>query len=235
MKLRLDRILTSQGLCSRSEGTHLIKKGKVLFNGELIKSPKEKKETEGLVITFEGEEHLYTEHVYLVLNKPAGYECSDKPTDHPPVNELLTQLHRNRSIMSAGRLDLDTTGLLLFSDDGSFIHRIAAPKKHLTKTYRAQLVSPLTEKAAQQLLKGVRIDNDHRPAVALQVDGIDTTEVLLTIDEGRYHQVKRMFVAVGNKVLNLHRSKIGELQLPSDLEEGSWRNLSEEETNALFL
>lgn len=229
MLLRLDRILTSQGLCSRKEATIAIKKGRVLFNGEVLKTPNSKIGAEGLVITFEGEEYRYAEHIYLMLNKPPGYECSDAPKVHPPVKELLSDIQRNRAVMSAGRLDVGTTGLLLFSDDGTFIHRIAAPKKHLPKRYHARLAAPLDEAAASKLLKGVRLEDDIRPALALELEGVGSNEVCITIDEGRYHQVKRMFVAVGNEVVGLHRQRVGALDLPTDLPEGQWRYLDDPE------
>ncbi len=225
MKLRLDRILTSQGLCSRKEAGIAIKKGKVLFNGRVLKSPKDKISTESLIITFDNTSYTYTEHIYIMLNKPAGYECSDAPVVHPSVKDLLTPIHRHRNIMSAGRLDVDTTGLLLFSDDGQFIHNIASPKKHLSKVYQAILDKPLNHQDANRLLKGVRLENDAKLAIALDVQGIDTNTVLITIDEGRYHQVKRMFLAVGNSVIKLHRQQIGDLVLPQELPLGSWMDL----------
>jgi 16S rRNA pseudouridine516 synthase len=233
MKLRLDRILTSQGLASRSEGARLIKKGRVAVNGEVLKSPKEKVETEGLVITLDEVDYPYTEFVYIMLHKPEGYECSDNPKDHTPVKELLSWEHRNREVISAGRLDQDTTGLLLFSDDGKFIHHIASPKHHLPKVYEVQLRDTLTQQGADALLKGVLLDDDPKPATALAVTGVDTTAATLTIDEGRYHQVKRMFAAIGNEVLALHRSSTGELKLSLDLPKGEWRLLNQDDLKLL--
>ena len=131
--------------------------------------------------------------------------------------------------MNAGRLDVDTTGLILFADDGNFIHHIASPKHHLEKVYVAELEYELTEEGAQNLLKGVRLENDHRLATALEITGIASKTAVLTIDEGRYHQVKRMFAAIGNKVVSLHRKSIAGVNLPDDLAEGEWRYLTPEE------
>jgi 16S rRNA pseudouridine516 synthase len=167
---------------------------------------------------------LKTEKLYLKLNKPFGYECSHKPTSHESVFALFPPELIRKGLQCAGRLDHDTTGLLLLSNDGQFIHKIEHPKKGVAKTYVATLAEPLTEKMQKELLAGVQLRNERRPSVALELTLITANIAEITIKGGVYHQVKRMFAAVGNKVTALHRSKIGEHEL-GDLKEGEWDSL----------
>jgi 16S rRNA pseudouridine516 synthase len=161
---------------------------------------------------------------YIKLNKPFGYECSHAPTSHESVFSLFTPKLIKDGLQCAGRLDVDTTGLLLFSNDGEFIHKIEHPKKGFAKTYIATLAEPLTESMQEKLLAGVQLHGEKRLCTALELKLLMENMAEITIKGGVYHQVKRMFAAVGNKVVALHRSKIGDYRL-GELKEGEWEPL----------
>jgi 16S rRNA pseudouridine516 synthase len=165
-----------------------------------------------------------------MLHKPAGTECSQKPSTWPSIYTLLPGPLRQRpqkgavqGVQAVGRLDQDTTGLLLLTDDGKFIHRMSSPRHHVPKVYEVTLKHPLDEKQVQKLLAGVVLEDDPRPVAAAACEAIGEHEIRLTLTEGKYHQVKRMVAAVGNRVEALHRSQIGGLLLPADLTPGQWR------------
>ncbi|GHV13121.1 hypothetical protein AGMMS49938_07100 [Fibrobacterales bacterium] len=163
--------------------------------------------------------------VYIILNKPSGVECSHSPTSHESLFSLFPQELIKDGLQCAGRLDFDTTGLLLLSNDGEFIHRIEHPKKGFAKTYIATLAEPLTEEMQKKLLAGIELKGEKKSAVALSCKVIeDSMQVEIVIKSGMYHQVKRMFAAVGNRVVALHRSKIGEYEL-GELRVGEWKFL----------
>ncbi len=182
----------------------------------------------------QGVEWEYFEKAYVLLNKPAGTECSQKPSTYPSIYTLFPSPLRLRpqksavqGVQAVGRLDQDTTGLLLLSDDGQFIHQMSSPKKHSPKVYEVTAKHPLDDKQVQRLLAGVVLDDDPKPVRAAACEIVDpdgaSTHLRLTLTEGKYHQVKRMLAAVGNRVEGLHRSRIGALELPADLAPGQWR------------
>ena len=189
---------------------------------------------QGLRFRVQGVEWGYFERAYLMLHKPAGTECSQKPSTYPSIYSLLPSPLRQRpqksavqGVQAVGRLDQDTTGLLLLSDDGQFIHRMSSPRKHLPKVYEVIAKHPLDEKQVKKLLDGVVLDDDPKPVRAAACEIVDAEgaklHLRLTLTEGKYHQVKRMLAAVGNRVEGLHRSRIGDLALPDDLKPGQWR------------
>ncbi|HES75481.1 MAG TPA: pseudouridine synthase [bacterium] len=189
---------------------------------------------EGLHFRVQGEPWVCRLKAYIMLHKPAGTECSQKPSAHPSIYSLLPSPLRLRphkggvlGVQAVGRLDQDTTGLLLLSDDGQFIHRMSSPKKHVAKVYEVTTKHPLTEVQVQQLLAGVVLDDDPVPVKAAAAEWVSAHHLRLTLTEGKYHQVKRMLAAVSNRVECLHRSQIGALKLPEDLLPGQWRYLSE--------
>jgi len=157
-----------------------------------------------------------------MLHKPAGYECSQKPKHHPSVLTLLPPPLRQRGLQPIGRLDEDTTGLLLLTDDGKLIHKLTSPKHHVPKVYEVTCKHPLAADAVPRLLAGVVLDDDPAPVAAAACEAVDETHLRLTLTEGKYHQVKRMVAAVGNRVEALHRSRFGPLALPADLAPGQW-------------
>lgn len=229
-KISLDRILQSQGFGSRKGCRELIEDGEVSVAGEVIDNWKTEFDPEGLVFSVFGEEWQYREHVYLVLNKPFDYECSRKPSSHPGVLTLLPENFEWRDVQPVGRLDYDTTGLLLLSDDGAFIHAQSSPKRHQPKTYVATTAEPVTEQLVAALLAGVKLIDEPAPLAALACRKLDDTRIEIVLDQGKYHQVKRMLAAAGNHCAALERTAIGGLELASlDLAEGEWRYLSDAE------
>lgn len=223
--LSLDKILQSQGFGTRAYCSALIEAGDVLVNGELCDNPNQTFIPDGLELTIEGEPHRYRAHVYLMLNKPAGYECSQKPTHHKTVLSLLPAYLRernNQSVQPVGRLDVDTTGLLLLSDDGQFIHKNTSPKKQVDKIYHATCKHPITDDFLQSLKDGVLLHDEQQTIKAKDARALDEHTLELTIMEGKYHQVKRMIAAASNRCEALHRVAIGEFVLPADLPVGEW-------------
>ncbi len=230
---RLEDILFSQGFGTRRVCAGLIQQGHVSVHGEVVDDAGALFEAEGLSFAVQGVAWPYQAQAYLMLHKPAGTECSQKPSAWPSIYTLLPAPLRQRpqkgavqGVQAVGRLDQDTTGLLLLTDDGAFIHRMSSPKKHVPKVYEVTAKHTVTEAMVAQLLAGVVLDDDPRPvrAAACAVTGEHTLS--LTLTEGKYHQVKRMVAAVGNRVEGLHRSRIGGLALPADLAPGQWRWLT---------
>ena len=236
MKQKLSQILFSQGFGTRRLCAGLVWHGEVTVNGEVVEEPDTPFETEGLRFTVNGQEWPVVDKALILLNKPAGYECSQKPKHHPSVLSLLPAPLRERGVQPIGRLDEDTTGLLLLTDDGTLIHKLTSPKHHVPKVYEARCKHPLTAAMVEQLLAGVELKEPEdklrpppkfqRPPEITQAEGaeiVDATLLRLTLVEGKYHQVKRMVAAIGNRVEALHRPSFGALALPADLKPGEWR------------
>ncbi|MRV71387.1 pseudouridine synthase [Duganella sp. FT92W] len=229
-KLSLDRILQSQGFGTRKYCRALIEDGEVSIAGEVHDNYKETLETDGLVLSVFDEEWVVREHVYLALYKPANYECSRKPSHHPGVLTLLPEQFTWRDVQPVGRLDHDTTGLLLMSDDGPFIHAQSSPKRHVPKVYQATTAEPVTPELVAQLLSGVQLHDEPAPLAALVCEQKGEHLLEIVLEQGKYHQVKRMLAAAGNHCSALHRSAIGGLELASlGLQEGEWCYLNEEQ------
>ena len=220
--LTLEKILFSQGFGTRRYCSDLVYADLVKVNGVLADDPEEKISTENLQLEVDGEDWEYHEKAYIAFHKPVGYECSHKTSHHPSVYGLLPQPLIERGIQCVGRLDWDTTGLLLLSDDGQFIHKMTSPKKNIGKIYDITTAEPITQKQIDHLINGVILDDDPKPCFAKACTQKDDKVLAMTIVEGRYHQVKRMLAAVGNHVAGLHRSTIGAYALPNDLAEGQW-------------
>jgi 16S rRNA pseudouridine516 synthase len=222
-KMTLDRILQSQGFGTRKYCRQLIEDGEVAVGGETVTNYRASFETEGLVLSVFDEEWAYREHVYIALNKPPDIECSRKPSHHPGVLTLLPEQFTWREVQPVGRLDHDTTGLLLLSDDGAFIHAQSSPRRHVPKLYRATTDSPVTEALVNQLLSGVQLHDEPAPLAALSCRKVDEHEIEIVLEQGKYHQVKRMLAAAGNHCTALRRIAIGGLTLEDlGLEEGEW-------------
>jgi 16S rRNA pseudouridine516 synthase len=234
-KISLDRILQSQGFGSRKYCRALIEDGDVAINGEVQDNYKALIDTNGLVLTVFDEEWVYREHVYIALYKPAGYECSRKPSHHPGVLTLLPEQFTWREVQPVGRLDHDTTGLLLMSDDGAFIHAQSSPKRHVPKLYEAATAEPVTQALVEQLLAGVQLHDEPAPLAALTCVQTGEHQVEIVLEQGKYHQVKRMLAAAGNHCAKLHRPQIGGLTLASlGLNEGQWCYLGPEHIDKLI-
>ncbi len=221
--MQLQRILQSQGFGSRRLCRAIVYSGRVTVAGAPALDPSAEFPVGDLHFTVDGEEWRYAEHATLMLHKPAGYECSRAPQFHASVLELLPVPLRERGVQPVGRLDQDTTGLLLLTDDGALNHRLTSPKHHIHKTYRVGLKHPAEASICEQLLGGVQLNDEPAPSVALACELPDPLTLRMTIDEGKYHQVKRMIAAAGNRVESLHREAVGSLVLPADLAPGQWR------------
>jgi 16S rRNA pseudouridine516 synthase len=221
--ISLEKILFSQGFGTRRYCSDLVFAELVKVNGTLAQDPDERIATEGLVLNVDGQNWEYHEKAYIAFNKPANYECSHKTTHHPSVYSLLPPPFIERGLQCVGRLDFDTTGLLLISDDGQFIHKMTTPKKNIGKVYEITTPETITQTQIDHLLNGVALDDDPKPCFAAACRQLSENRLAMTIVEGRYHQVKRMMAAVGNHVTKLHRAQIGAYVMPTDLEEGQWR------------
>ena len=221
--MHLAQILFSQGFGTRRECNGLIAAGRVSVDGKIQDDPLHEFEPDGLVFRVSGVEWPYREHALIMLNKPAGYECSQKPRHHPSVYSLLPAPLRQRDVQAIGRLDEDTTGLLLMTDDGALIHRLTSPKKHVPKVYDIETIEPVTDAQIDELIRGVVLHDDPLPVRAAAAEKTGEHTLRLTLLEGKYHQVKRMLAATGNTVQKLHRSSYGVLTLPDDLAPGKWR------------
>lgn len=219
------RILQQQGFGTRAYCTALIETGEVPVNGEFCDDPDALFDTEHLSWVIDGTTWQYREYVYVLMNKPEGVECSQKPKHHKSVLTLLPSNLRERDVQCVGRLDVDTTGLLLLSDDGQFIHKNTSPKKNVDKIYHATCRHPISDEMIAALKEGVLLhdENEILKAAHAQVLSEKGDNVLeLTLREGKYHQVKRMVAAAGNRVDALHRVEVGEFVLPTDLKLGEW-------------
>ncbi len=221
--MKLSRILQSQGFGSRKGCVAQVRAGAVAVNGVVCDDPEAEFNTNGLQLTLDGATWTYREKAYVLMHKPAGYECSHHPSHHPSVFSLLPPPLLQRGVQCVGRLDQDTTGLLLFSDDGQFIHRMISPRKGIAKVYRATCADPVTDAMLDALRTGVVLNDEPAPIAALACERLDATTLRLTLAEGKYHQVKRMIAATGNHVETLHREAIGSHALPAGLAPGSWR------------
>ena len=225
-KLTLDRILQSQGFGSRKGCRTLVRDGEVSFGGEVATSFDTLLDPEGLEFTVHGDPWVYHEHLYFVLNKPPNYECSRKPSHHPGVLSLFPEQFTWRDTQPVGRLDHDTTGLLLLSDDGAFIHAHTSPKRQVPKTYLATVQDEVNDALVAQMLGGVQLDDEPAPLRAQVCRKVDAHRLEVVLEQGKYHQVKRMLVAAGNHCTSLQRTAIGGLTLASlDLAEGEWCHL----------
>ena len=239
--MQLQDILYSQGFGTRRVCAGLIQQGLVQVyesNGALAPVTVAQAATDfvanGLRFRVQGVDWPFHEKAYVMLNKPLATECSQKPSTYPSIYTLLPSPLRLRpqkgavqGVQAVGRLDQDTTGLLLLTDDGKFIHRMSSPKHHVPKVYDVTVKHPLDEVQVSKLMSGVVLDDDPKPVRAAACEVVASHHLRLTLTQGKYHQVKRMVAAVSNRVEGLHRSQIGGLRLPDDLAPGQWCWLSE--------
>jgi 16S rRNA pseudouridine516 synthase len=225
----LSQILFAEGFGARRDCDGLVLGGLVQVRGEVVDDLDAAFPRDGLELVIDGQPWIAHVKALVMLHKPAGYECSLKPGAWPGVHNLLPVPLRRRGLQPVGRLDQDTTGLLLLTDDGPLLHKLTSPKHHVPKVYEVACKHPLTPAMCEKLLSGVVLDDDPMPvkadaaqAVAPDEAGV-THRLRLTLLQGKYHQVKRMVAAVGNRVEALHRSHVGRLALPDDLAPGQWR------------
>ena len=238
--MHIEEILYTQGFGTRRVCAGLVQQGFVSVEGVAVDDPGQDFAPEGLRFTVQGADWVYHEKAYLMLHKPAGTECSQKPSTWPSIYTLLPSPLRMRpnkgavqGVQAIGRLDQDTTGLLLLTDDGQFIHRMGSPKRHVPKVYEVTTRHAIDAGQVTRLLAGVVLEDDPKPVRAAAAEAVAAHHLRLTLLEGKYHQVKRMVAAVGNRVEALHRSRIGGLSLPPDLAPGQWRWLSTQDLDLL--
>jgi 16S rRNA pseudouridine516 synthase len=226
--MRLDKFIAQQLGISRAIAGREIRASRITVDGEIVRNaafkllPEHEVEFDGNPLAQQNGPR------YFMLNKPQGYVCSTEDPDHPTVLYFLDEPVAHK-LHAAGRLDIDTTGLVLMTDDGQWSHRITSPRHHCEKTYRVALDVPVSPETAEQFANGIQLHNEKDLTKPATLEVITPTDVRLTISEGRYHQVKRMFAAVGNHVVGLHRERIGEIELDPDLAPGEYRPLTDEE------
>ena len=234
--LWLDKYLADAGVGTRSQVKQMIRKGQIAINGETVKKPDQKVDGEKDKIEVMGKEIRYQKYRYLLLHKPSGYVSATEDKKEQTVLSLLPEELR-KDLFPVGRLDKDTEGLLLLTNDGALAHRLLSPKKHVDKTYYARVQGRVTDEDQAAFLQGVDIgdEKDTMPAQLEILEAAEESRILLTIQEGRFHQVKRMFEARGKKVVYLKRISMGPLALEEGLKPGNYRELTEEEQEALGL
>lgn len=228
---RLDKVISNQIGYSRKEVKDLVKRKRITINGEVALKSDVKVDVSVDKILVDGKEISFKKFVYLMLNKPKGYVSATEDKNMPTVLELVPDEYLHRDLFPAGRLDRDTTGLMLITDDGEFAHNILSPKKHVKKTYNVTIDIPMTEDMVTGFKSGVNLIDGECKEAELTITGEYTGVVILT--EGRYHQIKRMFGCFGAKVVELERIGMGEFYLPDDLEIGSCREFTDEELNLI--
>ncbi len=232
---RLDKFLTSQNICTRKETAQLVKKGLVTVDGVCAKDPGQKLDPEQSRVTVEGKEIAYRRRLYLMMNKPRGVLSASQDKQRKTVLDLLPPELFRRGLFPAGRLDKDTTGLMLITDDGELAHRMLSPKSHVYKRYEARLSKRVSQEDIAAFEKGISQGGEaFAPARLWAEDTPNGPGAIVEIREGKFHQIKRMFEARDNRVLTLKRLKIGGLSLDDTLGEGEVRVLSEAEVKQIF-
>ena len=221
--MELERLLRSQGFGSRPECRALVYAGRVVVGGVVCDDPFADIDPDDFEFSVDGVPWRFRKFAYLLLNKPADFECSQKPKHHPSVYTLLPRPLVTRGVQAVGRLDEDTTGLLLLSDDGQFIHTYTSPKKKIGKVYDVTVKHPLDGAQIASLLAGVQLNDEPAPIAAAWCETLGECLLRMTVTEGKYHLVKRMVAAAGNRVVALKRVAIGGLALPAELPVGAWR------------
>jgi 16S rRNA pseudouridine516 synthase len=233
MPVRLDQFIATSSELSRKDAKRAIGRKRVAVDGKIATSPNVKIPDTSRV-TLDGEPLVLATELYLMLHKPAGYVSATRDAEHPTVLDLLpAELALRSGLHIAGRLDMDTTGLLLLSTDGQWSHRITSPRHDCRKVYRVRLDQPLDATAQQELEKGLMLDGEDKATLPARVRTLEDRLIELTIGEGRYHQVKRMMAAVGNHVTGLHRQQVGAITLDSGLEPGQFRALTRDEIDSV--
>lgn len=225
--MRLDKFLCDTAGLTRTEAKNAVKKGQIAVNGQVQKTADFKVKETTDTVTFQGKPLSYAAFHYYMLHKPAGVITATEDKKESTVMDILRE-EKVKNLFPVGRLDKDTEGLLLITDDGELAHNLLSPKKHVDKEYLVKVRDSISEDDCRKLSEGVDI-GDEKPTAPAKVERVAEKEILLTIREGRFHQVKRMLQAVGNEVLYLKRLSMGSLRLPKDLEKGAYRPLSEDE------
>lgn len=236
MNQRLDKLISSQGSFSRKEAQQMIKDGLVKVNGVSVRDRGAHVDPETAKVEVNGKPFILEKFVYLMLNKPKGVVSATNDRNVKTVVDLAPDELKGRSLFPAGRLDITTTGFVLLTDDGDFAHRILSPKNHIEKTYEARLAERVTDGQLKQVAEGIVLGDgtECMPAKLRVLEDSDTPLVEIKICEGKYHQIKRMFAAAGNGVIELKRTQMGSLPLDPALPEGECRKLTEDEVSLIY-
>lgn len=234
--MRLDRFLAECGVGTRTEVKKLIRSGAVAICGKPVTKPDVHLNVDSDIVTLSGKEVIYRRFIYLMLNKPQGYISATRDGKTPTVMELIPEEYLHFEPFPVGRLDIDTEGFLLLTNDGDLAHRLLAPKKHIPKTYVAQIEKPVTDTDILKFTGGLTLDDGYKtmPASLKRLSSKEPYFAEIVINEGKFHQVKRMFEAIDNKVLHLKRTKMNSLPLDESLPLGAVRELTEEEMQLLI-
>lgn len=238
--MRLDKFLANSGIGTRKEVKEILKKKKISVNDVLVKDGKIHIDEKNDIVKYENEIVSYKPFVYIMINKPAGVISATEDNHHKTVIDLLNNEYRTYDIFPVGRLDIDTEGLLLLTNDGVLSHNLLSPKKHVDKKYYVKIAKPLSENDVKTLENGIKLEENFvtkKANVEIISEDLESNsnQVYITICEGKFHQVKRMFKAVDNEVLYLKRIKMGNLLLDQNLKLGEYRELTKEELNELKL
>lgn len=231
---RLDKLIASQGNMTRKEVQKLIKSGMVEVNGELVTDCGLSVDSDTDRVKIDGNELFYKRSIYIMMNKPAGVLSASSDKKATTVIDLVPDKLRRRELFPAGRLDKDTTGFILITDDGALSHNILSPKNHVIKTYEALLNAEISERDISLFAEGIVLE-DGTECMPAQIKALGNCIVQIKICEGKFHQIKRMVAAVGKEVLQLKRVSIGGLELDTSLAEGECREITEDELNSLLM
>lgn len=234
--MRLDKVLSNMGYGTRTQIKKQMKKGIVTLNGEVVKKPGTLMNPDEDILTYFGEKVEYREFIYLVMNKPQGLISATFDNQHPTIIDVLQEEDRIFEPFPVGRLDIDTEGIIFITNDGKFSYKFTSPNKKIDKVYYVELAEDIDDSYHEEFEKGIYFkEEDYRTLPAkLEVFEDDSRKCYLTIQEGKYHQVKRMFIHMGNEVTFLKRVKIADFELPENLEPGDYRELTEEEVEHLM-
>lgn len=229
--MRLDKYICEASSLTRSQAKKAISQGRITHNAGTLRNSAYKVSADE-TIYLDGERLTLRGARYIMLNKPQGFICSTVDEQLPSVLNLL-DIEKREQLFIAGRLDADTTGLTLITDDGQWSHQITSPRRKCQKRYRVSLAEPLQGDAGERFKAGIQLKSEAQPCKPATLESVSDREVLLTISEGKYHQVKRMFAALGNRVTALHREQIGQIELDTKLKLGEWRYLTETEIKSI--
>ena len=232
--MRLDKFLKENGICSRSEAKKILKQGLVVVNGEVIKDSDFKIDENNDVISYDGQVINYQEYVYLMVNKPAGVICATEDYKDRTILDLVNE-YKHKSLFPFGRLDKDSVGLVILSNNGQLAHELLSPKKHVDKKYYLKIKGKLTGEDVEAFKEGIVLEDGYKckSAILEIVSSEDISECYATISEGKFHQLKRMFVMLGKEVVYLKRVSFGKVILDESLKEGEYRELTQEEIDSL--
>ena len=231
--MRIDKLLSDMGVATRKEIKAVARRGGITVDGKVVKDPSLHIDEKAATVTYLGAVVKYTEYTYVMLNKPEGYVSATDDKSLPYVTELLPERERRMELFPVGRLDKDTVGLMILTNNGPLAHALLSPRRHVEKVYSFECADPMCDGAEDLFLKGITLADGYECKSAALVLNPDRLGGIITLTEGKYHQIKRMVAATGNKVTRLERISFGPLKLDPALDRGEWRYLTEFEVDEL--